>query len=109
GARHHLLEHLRGEHLGGGVVAAAMIRVDQVACLIERMFPAMSEWELAALESLCEQHSVVGYATQCQHDPHGLKREQLGLEVSITAADFIRQGLVLWRQTFDRVGDACFP
>src|SRR2546430_573234 len=86
-----------------------MIRVDQVACLIERVFPPMSEWELAAFESLRKQHSVVSDTAQCEHDSHGLEHEQLSLEVGITAANLVRQGLVLRRHTFDRVDDAGVP
>src|SRR6266404_3278344 len=86
-----------------------MIRVDQIARPIERMFPPMSEWKLAALESLREQHAVVSYTTQCEHHPHGLERQQLSLEVGVAPADFIRQGLVLRRQAFDRIDDASVP
>src|ERR1700730_2945884 len=80
-----------------------------MACLIECVFPPMSEWELAALESLRKQHSVMSYTAQCQHDPHGFQREQLSLEVGVAPADFVRQGLVLRGHTFDRVSDPSVP
>src|SRR5262249_32139833 len=77
GARDHLPEHLSSQHTCRGVVTTAMIRVDQIARLIQRMFPPMREHELTALQTLGQQDRLMSNPSQCQHDPYRLERSKL--------------------------------
>src|SRR5579864_2115086 len=91
-ACHHLLEHFRRQHPGRGVVATAMIRVDQTAVRIQCVFPPVREGVLASLQALREQEGIMSYAPQGEHHSGRLQRRELCLEVGITAPDLIRQG-----------------
>ena len=86
-----------------------MIRVDEVPCRIQCMFPSVAELELATLEALGNQNAVVGDSSQGKHHSYRLENRKLGLQVGIAAADFIRERLVFGGYTFDRIDDASVP
>ena len=109
GTRHDLLEHRLGEHPGRGVVAAAMIRVDEVPRLVEPVLAAVTEGKLAALEPAGHEEGVVPHPAERQHHPDALERGELGLQVHVAGADLVRQRLVAGGNALDRIDDARLP
>src|SRR5215831_20322833 len=106
GAGHHRLEHLRREAPRGGVVAAAMIRIDEPACRIECVLAPVAERERGAREPERHEQRIVSYPAERDVDACRAQSAELRFEVAIAAAYFSRQGLVLGRHALDRVHDA---
>src|SRR5690349_25734 len=75
----------------------------------EDMFQSMAERELRARESFGHQHCLMSNATERQDHADLAELTKLELEVSVAAADLIRQRLVCRRHAFDRIGDARVP
>src|SRR5215472_13953273 len=86
GARHHRAEHLRREAPRGGVVAAAMIRIDEPACRIECVLAAVAEGVGRTRQAERHERRLVRHPTERQIDAHRAQPLQLRPEVAIAAA-----------------------
>src|SRR5215472_17787482 len=90
GACHHRLEHLRRQAPRGGVVAAAMIRIDEPARRIECVLATVAEGVRGARESQRHEQGVVSHPPERDVDARRAQAAQLRFEVVVAAAYFGR-------------------
>lgn len=99
------VEHLCGESPGLGVVAAAVVRIEQHTLARKHVAGAVGKSSLRRFDARRAQHGGMGNATQRDDDSHSRQRGELSGQVGIAQPDLVRQRLVGWRQTLDCVRD----
>jgi hypothetical protein len=100
-ARNDLLEHLGRESARLGVIAAAVIRVDQMFPGPEGVLTPVPEGKIPPLEPSGQKHGLMSDAPQSQDHTKGLELPELDLKVRIAATDLIREWLIGRRHAFD--------
>src|ERR1700722_11195780 len=93
-ATHHRPEHLRSQPARLGVIAAAVIGVDDVQA-VDAMLGSMAEGKGAALLTQRHQYRVMGDTPQRQDHLHAGERRDLGGDVAVAAPDLGAVRLVL--------------
>src|SRR3990170_8952241 len=99
-------EHGRRESPGLGVVAAAVIRIEQVSILRQAVVRAVPEPVRQNLEAERLQDGGVRDDPERQHYRPARERLELALEINVARCNLGGQRLVVRRQTLDRVRDA---
>ena len=100
------VEHRRSQAARIGVVAAAVIAVDQQPAAVQRMRGAVREGERRGFQRKRAQRRFVRDAAERQDRAALRHARQVGCEVVVAGADFDGRGLVCRRQALDRIGDA---
>src|SRR5438874_6567989 len=100
------LEHGRRDPSGVGVVAAAVIAVEEPRAAFERMARAVPEAVSARRQRKRAQHRIVGDAPQCEDGRAVGQHRELSGEIRIALADLSGKRLVGRRQALHRIGDA---
>ena len=101
----HRVEHRLGETPGVGVVAAAVIAVEQHPAAVERVPRAVTEYERGGRQP--ERHSdrAVRDAPEREHRAAGGEVGEFRRKIRVAVTDFRRQWLVRRRQALHRIGD----
>ena len=105
GALEHGFEHRGCQSSGLGVVAAAVVGIDQYTA-VEQVFCGMAEFISRLFQTKAHDDGFVCDAAQCNDDVIIRQSFQLFAQPVVTGIDFRCDGFVLWRQALDRIGDA---
>jgi hypothetical protein len=100
-ARNDLFEHLRRESARLGVIAAAVIRVDQMFPRPKGVLTPVPEGKITPLEAFGQEHGLMSDAPQSQDHTDAPELPELDLKVRIAATDLIREWLIGRRHAFD--------
>ncbi len=99
------MEHGLGQPSGIGVVARAMIAVEERDTVVKVMFGAMGEGESRPLFAIGADHILMGHATKRDDDLKVGEGGQTGLEKPTAHFGLGACGLVLWRDATHDIGD----
>src|SRR5207237_9492101 len=102
----HLLEHRRRQAPGIGVVAAAVIAVEQPRAALDGVLGAVAERVSARAEPERAQGGVMRDAAEREDGRARGKRGQLGRQIRVALPNLRRLRLVSGWQGLDRVGYA---
>ena len=99
------MKHIRGQPVCLGVVATAMVGIDQGSFPGEYMYLAMSKCVIFLFQRQAFDHRYMGNPAQSQYRcsaGHGI---QFSGQIGIAGGDLASQGLVSRRQAFYRIGN----
>ena len=102
----HRVKHVHGEPSGIGIVARAMIAIEKQLAAGQHVPGAMLELAVPGLQTNRREGSCMGDGTERKDGCRGRQTGQFVLQKTVAGAYFNGQRLVLWRQAFDRIGDA---
>jgi len=104
-ARKHLFEHLHGQPSRVGVIAAAMIAIDQHPAVGQFMFGTMREFIVDQPSAQMSHEAVMRDLAQRNENAEAWQRINLAREKLAAGIDFLWQGLVLGWQALDRINN----
>ncbi len=103
--RKHLVEHVGRQAAGVGVVAAAVIAIEQQEAPLNLVFCRVRELEICLAGADRLDDGTMGDAAECQHDGRIWQCPEFRCEEFVTGVYLGTDRLVIGRQALDSIGD----